>query len=144
MGADEDEGLEATHEELALRAFALDAGLPEESKFLSHWFGLTNKSGEEGATMEQLPRPSAWNKFVPANTFVAPAAPVESNRYDLRKWAFDAGLPDESRFLSHWFGLASTGGASETQQQLPRPSAWNTFMTDTTCNTTSTKSKCPF
>jgi len=141
--ADEENGLEATHEELALRAFAMDAGLPEESKFLSHWFGLT-KSGEEGATLEQLPRPSAWNKFVPASTSTAPAAPaVERNRYELRKWAFDAGLPDESRFLSHWFGLESAGGARETQQ-LPRPSAWNTFMTDTTCNINCTKSKCPF
>ena len=44
----------------ALRAWAQDSGLAEDSKFLSHWFGLTGTS----ATMDdQLPRPSAWNYF---------------------------------------------------------------------------------
>jgi hypothetical protein len=115
----EEEELAVSHEESALRAFAVDAGLPEESKFLSHWFGLT----KEGALSEQLPRPSAWNKFAQAD-IAEPAAVPSINSFALRQWTFDAGLADDSKFLSHWFGLGMC------KDQLPRPSAWNKFVTE--------------
>jgi hypothetical protein len=118
----EEEELAASHEESALRAFAVDAGLPEESKFLSHWFGLT----KEGALSEQLPRPSAWNKFAQANMEPVPEH-SQKNSYELRQWTFDAGLPEESRFLSHWFALANAE-ADASEGSLPRPSPWNQFV----------------
>ena len=95
--------------ETALRSFAKDAGLAEDSKFLSHWFGLVKRAEQQ----EQLPRPSPWNCFARE----APQ-PIEENKtsgYDLRAWAFDAGLPEESQFLSHWFCVGEVDG------QLPRP-----------------------
>merc|ERR1711871_1599923 len=122
LKVEEEEELSVSHEELALRAFAVDTGLPEESKFLSHWFGVT----KEGALSEQLPRPSAWNKFVRADVNTRAAVPA-TNSFALRQWTFDAGLSDDSKFLSHWFGLAQ---GCVCKDQLPRPSAWNKFVTE--------------
>merc|ERR1719163_1295491 len=101
-----------------LRSFAEQQGLSEDSKFLSHWFGLS-KAGEE-ASAEQLPRPSAWNCFVKVNR----------NGYALRKFAMESGLSEDSKFLSHWFGLAPAGD-SAMEDKMPRPSPWNYFATET-------------
>ena len=48
--------------EQRLKEWATEAGLPRDSKFLSHWFGLTK--ADEGMSHEALPRPSPWNHFV--------------------------------------------------------------------------------
>jgi len=100
----------------------MESGLAEESRFLSHWFGLS-KIGEEGAAKEQLPRPSPWNYF--AKDLSSPKVESSTSGFGLRAWAQESGLDEESRFLSHWFGLTSGKVALDTQ--LPRPSPWNHF-----------------
>merc|ERR1712096_420148 len=109
-----------------LRSFAEKQGLSEDSKFLSHWFGLT-KPGDMDASAERLPRPSAWNCFVKV-----PAAEVQvsKNGYALRKFAMESGLSEDSKFLSHWFGLTPAGDAP-MGDKMPRPSPWNYFATET-------------
>jgi len=109
--------------ELALRSWAAEAGLPEDSLHLQHWFGLS-KDGDKGALNDALPRPSPWNMFVKES----PAVAIVGTGYGLRVWAADAGLGGESRFLSHWFGLADAQTAAE--EQLPRPSPWNYFANE--------------
>merc|ERR1711871_1461606 len=110
-----------------LRAWAAEAGLSEQSRFLSHWFGVsTNNSAHQ----ERLPRPSPWNRFVPANTEHVVLKSAQKNGFELRGWAHDAGLAEDSKFLSHWFGLTDTETVLE--DQLPRPSPWNYFSNDTT------------
>merc|ERR1712159_247783 len=111
----EDAGLpeRSTKSGYELRAFAHDAGLAEDSKFLSHWFGLTDSS----STMEdKLPRPSPWNYFTRQKPRkVAPKDCV----FGLRAWSHDAGLPDESQFLSHWFGVEQKASTVYTDLMGP-------------------------
>merc|ERR1712054_118676 len=76
--------------------------LQRESKFLSHWFGLVDAGNE--ALSGPLPRPSPWNKFVTeTEEYEAPEVTPEAG---LRSFAKASGLPAESKFLSHWFGIA--------------------------------------
>jgi hypothetical protein len=118
--------LSMSHQQSALRFFAEKAGLPDESRFLSHWFGL-KRIGDESSSSEMLPRPSTWNMFTPA---AAPA--VNKNKtvgFGLRAFAMDAGLAEDSKFLSHWFGM--TNSATTMEDKLPRPSPWNRFVPET-------------
>merc|ERR1719482_1895280 len=79
--------------------------------------------GQEDSLDEALPRPSPWNAF---NRDMSIAPIVKRNTgCDLRAFAFNAGLSDDSAFLSHWFGLAC--GTSSTDK-IPRPSPWNKFI----------------
>jgi len=105
-----------------LSQWASKTGLPESSKFLSHWFGLAT----EQSLTEQLPRPTPWNQFAAEGPCKIAAVQVDnSNAYETRKFAFESGLAEESRFLSHWFGV--TGAGEALTEALPRPSAWNHF-----------------
>jgi hypothetical protein len=106
--------------EAQLRGFAQDAGLADDSKFLSHWFGVTTEGAQQEDT---LPRPSPWNCFAREVTKPQRKQP-QAVGYELRAWAHDAGLADDSQFLSHWFGVG------QAQGQLPRPSPWNVFSRD--------------
>merc|ERR1719331_639969 len=108
--------------EQCLRAWASEAGLCKDSDFLVHWSGLA-KAGE-GATEDALPRPSPWNHFAKDVAIVD----TEETPQCLRAWAIEAGLPEESKFLSHWFSLVKGEGA--TEDALPRPSPWNHFAKD--------------
>jgi len=120
---------EEQSEEEQLRSWTKDAGLPAESQFLSHWFGLSKF--DEATAAGALPRPTPWNYFAGEGSckIVAKSAEKAPASYELRQFAFDAGLAEESRFLSHWFGLASAGAEPMTEK-MPRPSAWNHFVTD--------------
>jgi hypothetical protein len=105
-----------------LRTWAAESGLDENSRFLEHWFGLSN--ADAVIMTDKLPRPSPWNKFVEESK---PAVEAETNGLALRAWAHDAGLAEDSQFLSHWFGL-SNAEKKVTEEQLPRPSPWNYFV----------------
>jgi len=113
--------------EAALRTFADEAGLPEDSQFLSHWFGLKKIGDELSASTEKLPRPSPWNMFIKDET--VEVAEKSQSGFELRAFAHDAGLAEDSKFLSHWFGLTDTETVLE--DQLPRPSPWNYFSNQT-------------
>ena len=86
----------------ALRTWAAESGLDENSRFLEHWFGLSN--ADAVIMTDKLPRPSPWNKFVEESK---PAVKAETNGFALRAWTHDAGLAEDSQFLSHWFGLSN-------------------------------------
>jgi len=125
-----------------LRRWAWDAGLPEGSKFLRHWFGLANAG--VGASADALPRPSPWNHFVQDESISENAQHKEVKEEvtmprcerALRCWAADAGLPEESLHLQHWFGLSKSGDEGVMQGQLPRPSPWNMFVAEEKPKTT--------
>jgi len=112
-----------SHREAALRMFTEEAGLADDSKFLSHWFGL-KRIGDESASSAKLPRPSPWNMF----TQDVEPIHVEEKKCSFGLRAFAADLPEDSKFLSHWFGL--TNSAATMDDKLPRPSAWNYFAND--------------
>ena len=58
----------------------------------------------------------------------ADAQYVPESEFELRKFADTAGLPGDSLFLSHWFGLTNDGESME--DKLPCPSPWNHFARD--------------
>ena len=94
--------------EVRLPKFAPDAGLAADSKFLLHWFGLIAK--KIGCVDEELPRPSPWTHFAKDTAIVdADTQYVPQSESELRKFADTAGLPGDSLFLSHWFGLTNDG-----------------------------------
>jgi hypothetical protein len=125
----------------SLRAFAAESGLPGDSKFLSHWFGLTNT--EESLGLEDsLPRPSPWNYFTPAEAKPEKEMPIESPvarpcEASLRAFVAESGLGAESKFLSHWFGLSKTDDSEPLSERLPRPSSWNYFLRMSDCDAVS-------
>jgi len=108
-----------------LRGFATRSGLPEDSKFLSHWFGLS-KIGDNSANTDKLPRPSAWNCFVKKRTRADKIAAKLNRTTEIRTWAASSGLSEDSKFLSHWFGIAD-GGRAPSDDKMPRPTPWNYF-----------------
>jgi len=112
-------------EEQGLAEWAQASGLPEDSKFLAHWFGVTKE--DDDALTEQLPRPSPWNQFVTEE--FRTVEPEQHNALELRKFAHDSGLAGDSKFLAHWFGLADAGTAPMSDA-LARPSPWNYFVRD--------------
>merc|ERR1711871_359355 len=85
--------------EAELRTFAKEAGLAEDSKFLSHWFGAS-AIHEETTIDEALPRPSPWNCFVRETR---PYTDTAKNGFALRAFAQENNLADDSKFLGHWF-----------------------------------------
>ena len=94
--------LEGCKHGFALRSFVLNAaGLDENSRFLGHWFGLTKTGGAQ--LEDQLPRPSPWNYFCDEEAIVdaSSSAGVTKGEAGLRKFASDAGLAADSKFLSH-------------------------------------------
>ena len=58
------------------------------------------------------------------------SAGVSKGEVRLRKFAPDAGLAADSKFLLHWFGLSATKNGC-LDEELPRPSQWTHFAKDT-------------
>ena len=57
------------------------------------------------------------------------SAGVSKGEVRLRKFAPDAGLAADSKFLLHWFGLSATKNGC-VDEELPRPSPWTHFAKD--------------
>ena len=105
-----------------------------ESRFLGHWCGLTKNGGAQ--LEDQLPRSSPWNYICDGDLsrgdrgYQQRSAGVSKGEVGLRKFAPDAGLAADSKFLLHWFGLSATKNGC-LDEELPRPSQWTHFAKDT-------------